>query len=251
MRKMFLVCILCAMYAMNAVVVAQSSESGLFNSLAVGVNAGTTGVGFDVATPMGRFFAVRAGVDFMPNIRFHTDVDIKVDVNLPGGNHTSVTTLDVETALKRVSGDVLLNIYPFPSSGFFLCGGAYFGGEEVVKISSHSSELAELLAQSNNLGFDIGDLSSIPVDRNGDLLGGLRVAKIRPYVGLGFGRAVPKKHLEFMVDLGAQIHGTPDIHSETGDLEMLIQEANDDITKGIKKMKVYPVLKFRLCGKLF
>lgn len=248
LKRLVVIGMLWALYALNATVVAQNSESGFFNSLAVGVNVGSTGVGFDVATPVGRFLAVRAGAEFMPNINFHTDVD--VDVVTSVSSATNVSSLEVEGALKRVSGDLLVNLYPIPSVGFFVCAGAYFGGEELIKVKGHSAELAEMIEQGSHAGIEIGDYS-IPVDQNGNVMGGLKVSKVRPYVGLGFGRAVPNSRLGFMVDLGVQIHGTPEVYSDSGDLRKLAQEADNDFTKVIDKLKVYPVLKFRLCGKIF
>nr|WP_224264789.1 hypothetical protein [Parabacteroides goldsteinii] len=49
---------------------------GFFNSLSVGVSAGTTGIGVDVATPVTPHFVIRGGVSFMPGIKISTDVDV-------------------------------------------------------------------------------------------------------------------------------------------------------------------------------
>ena len=46
--------------------VSAQKELGIFNSLSVGVSAGTTGIGVDVATPVTPHFAIRGGVSFMP-----------------------------------------------------------------------------------------------------------------------------------------------------------------------------------------
>ena len=51
-------------------------ELGIFNSLSVGVSAGTTGIGVDVATPVTPHFAIRGGVSFMPGIKINTDADV-------------------------------------------------------------------------------------------------------------------------------------------------------------------------------
>lgn len=103
-----------------------SSESpGIFNSLAVGVSASTTGIGIDVASPIGSYLAVRAGVSFMPNFTYSTDVDVDIEGSYEGNIPTSI---DVEGGMGRTAGEILLNVYPFKSSSFFVCGGAYFGG---------------------------------------------------------------------------------------------------------------------------
>ena len=91
----------------------------------------------------------------------------------------------------------------------------------------------------------------IPVDQNGNISGGLKVSSFRPYLGLGFGRAIPKKRIGFMFEMGVQFHNTPKVYTNNGDLSDLTAEADNDFTDIIDKLTVYPVLKFRLCGKIF
>lgn len=77
-----------------------SSESpGIFNSLAVGVSASTTGIGIDVASPIGSYLAVRAGVSFMPNFTYSTDVDVDIEGSYEGNIPTSI---DVEGGMGRM-----------------------------------------------------------------------------------------------------------------------------------------------------
>lgn len=56
-----------------------------------------------------------------------------------------------------------------------------------------------------------------------------------------------------MFELGVQFHGTPKVYSDTGDIDDLLKQTDedDDFTKIIDKLKVYPVLKFRICGRIF
>ena len=99
--------------AMMCSPVSAQKELGIFNSLSVGVSAGTTGIGIDVATPVTPHFAIRGGVSFMPGISFDTDVD--VDLKNPElGEQTS--SLDLTGNMKRASGELLVNYYPFLSS---------------------------------------------------------------------------------------------------------------------------------------
>ena len=79
----------------------------------------------------------------------------------------------------------------------------------------------------------------------------MKVAGFRPYVGLGFGRAVPKNRINLAFELGVQFHGTPEVYSDNGDLGNLINEADNEYTDIINKLTVYPVLKLRLSGRIF
>ena len=54
-----------------------------------------------------------------------------------------------------------------------------------------------------------------------------------------------------MLDAGVQLHGTPEVYSDFGQVDQLMAEVDNDFTDIINKLKVYPVIRFRICGKLF
>lgn len=226
--------------------VSAQKELGIFNSLSVGVSAGTTGIGIDVATPVTPHFAIRGGVSFMPGISFDADVD--VDLKDPKLEENS--SLNLTGNMKRASGELLVNYYPFLSSSFFVTAGAYFGGNKLLKVKGHSDKLAEYVNGGNQASIIIGD-QEIPVDKNGDVSGGFKVSGFRPYIGVGFGRAVPKKRIGVQFELGVQFHGSPKLYSSAGDLSGALADSDDDFTKIMDKLTVYPVMKVRFCGRLF
>lgn len=248
MKKLFLLSAIVGML-MTCNFVSAQKELGIFNSVAVGLDVGSTGIGFDVATPITPYVALRGGVSFMPGIKINTDVN--VDYTDPTGA-SATSSMDVEGNLKRVQGEFLVNCYPFKKFPFFVAAGAYFGGNKLVKINGHSDDLAQKIAEGAEAGIEIGDYT-IPVDEHGNVAGGLKVSGFRPYVGIGFGRAVPKKRFGVMVDLGVQIHGTPEVYTDYGNIGDLMTQVDPDdkFTKIIDKLKVYPVLKVRFCGRIF
>ena len=143
--------------ALSGVIVSDvmaQKELGVFNSLAVGVGVGTTGIGVNVATPITSHFDLRGGFSIMPNFSMSTDVDVDVEamegVSVP-------STIGMEGSIKRVSGELLVNYYPFKKGSFFLTAGAYFGGGTLLKINGHSDELKELVAEAGKAGVVIGD----------------------------------------------------------------------------------------------
>ena len=246
MKRVIFMCALIAMSVISSYVSAQK-ELGIFNSLSVGVSAGTTGIGVDVATPVTPHFAIRGGVSFMPGIKISTDVD--VELNDPDlGSYPSM--LDLKGSMSRASGELLVNYYPFLSSSFFVTAGAYFGGSKLVKITGHSDELKEYVNVGGKAGIVIGD-QTIPVDKDGNIAGGLKAAGFRPYLGVGFGRAVPKKRIGVQFELGVQFHGTPKVYTDAGILGSTSTDGDDSFTKNVDKLTVYPVMKLRLCGRLF
>lgn len=224
------------------------ADYGYFNSLGLGLSVSTVGVGLEVSTPIGNYLALRGGVSFMP--KFTVTDEVNADLKgIPQGYPQSAE-VELEGSTKRTTGELLLNLYPFRSNGFFVAAGASFGGDKFVQITGHSDELQQLIAAGGSAGLQIGDVS-IPVDQNGNVSGGLKVSAVRPYVGLGYGRAVPSKRINFMLDAGVQLHGTPEVYSDFGQVDQLMAEVDNDFTDIINKLKVYPVIRFRICGKLF
>ncbi|MCF2599650.1 hypothetical protein I6E10_13250 [Phocaeicola barnesiae] len=242
MKRFIFSCLLLLAGIGSSKLYAQEHNYGYFNSVAVGLNVGTTGIGFDVATPIGNYLALRAGVDFMPGFSMNGDVDVSGEAN----GTPYYGTLNAEGTLKRTSGNLLLNVYPFKSSSFFVAAGAYFGGSKLVQLTGHTNDLPD----GGDYGIEIGDYT-IPVDENGNVSGGLKVAGFRPYLGLGIGRLVPKNRINVAFEVGVQFHGTPKVYSDTGDLGKLVDEADNEYTDLINKLTVYPVLKLRLSGRIF
>ena len=224
------------------------ADYGYFNSLGLGLSVSTVGVGLEVSTPIGNYLALRGGVSFMP--KFTVTDEVNADLKGVPQGYPQSAEVELEGSTKRTTGELLLNLYPFRSNGFFVAAGASFGGDKFVQITGHSDELQQLIAAGGSAGLQIGDVS-IPVDQNGNVSGGLKVSAVRPYVGLGYGRAVPSKRINFMLDAGAQLHGTPEVYSDFGQVDQLMAEVDNDFTDIINKLKVYPVIRFRICGKLF
>ena len=92
------------------------STLGVFNHIGLGVGVGTNGISVEAATPITRFLALRAGVHFMPDFKFGTDVDAYY--NHPVTGESVSETIDVDCGLGRTQGSVILNVYPIPSSSF-------------------------------------------------------------------------------------------------------------------------------------
>ena len=226
-----------------AIVVAFSVQAqDIFNHLGAGITAGTNGIGVNVATPLTKWVTVRAGVDIMPSFKGGYDIN----VNVPTESSYYASKVNVDLSLSRIQGSLIFNINPFPSCGFFVAAGAYFGGNKVVKVKGHSDELAQY---GQAASVQISDYE-IPFDKNGDVSGGISVKNFRPYIGLGWGRAIPKKLIAFNFEIGAQIHGTPKVYTDFGEVRQY-GYADDDLSKVLNNLTVYPVISFRLSGKIF
>lgn len=247
-KTVFVAMVLATCAASAQTPVNKKADRNIFNHLGVGVNAATTGFGFELSTPVTNYVALRAGINFMPGFSFTTDVDGRYTADTEYGEQTTDFTMDLKGGLKRTQGDVIFNIYPFGShNAFYVAAGAYFGGKDILSLKGHSDELMNL--QADNPYVEIGDYQ-LPVDENGNVDGSLRVNSFRPYLGLGYGRAIPKKRVNFGVELGVQFMGHMKVYS--GDEVLQVKEYNDDDwQKWIDKLTVYPVLKFTISGRIF
>ena len=102
--------------------------------------------------------------------------------------------------------------------------------------------------------FDNGFFNIMP-DDEGHANAYITVKKVRPYLGIGFGRAVPSaSRLNCQIDLGVQLSGKPHVYNGVSHEELTAEGANGEDgghLKTISRMKCYPVLSIRLSGRLF
>ncbi len=232
-----------------AVAGTESASAQFFNHLGAGVGVGTNGISIEAATPVfSPWINLRAGVDIMPGITFNADADYEV----PANGQTYDGTVDLKGDLGRTQGHIIFDVNPIPMArSFHVSFGAYFAGDKLLKISGHSDELAQYAAMTGQQGnVVIGDYS-IPTDGNGNIKGGLKVKGFRPYIGIGFGNALPGHLLNFAFDLGVQFEGEPEIYSDHGKVSNALHEDDNTYNKIRKALKVYPVLNLRLNFKAF
>lgn len=244
----------------------------IFNHLGLGVGVGTPGISIEAGTTLTPWVQLRAGVDIMPKIKVNTDLDLKEydvekymeEYDIPGR-----TNIDVQGKLTNTTGHVLFDVFPATHlSSFHITVGAYFGGSKIVSayntsqqdilrdiylFNSRMGEYSDIPASAGRIGAELGDYFIEP-DSKGELNASVRVNSFRPYVGLGFGRIVPKKRINCLFDLGVQFWGSPKVWNDTQDMELTAAGAkgkDGGVIRTISKISVYPVLSIKLVGRLF
>ena len=257
--------------------VSAQEDNNIFTHFGASVGVGTTGVTIDLATNITDYVGLRVGADIMPKIKYDTDIKIngvadrqKEYDNIRTANPqlglpavTFPQKVDIQGKLNNTTGHVLFDLYPGKEIDWHLTLGAYFGPSNVVDIYTTKPEQLQGVYVYNNapqraaanfpkIGAQLGDFFLEP-DATGYIDAYVETASFRPYVGIGWGRAVPKNHtLGFSVDLGAQLWGTPKVYCQGKELKAEDVEGNDGgIMKTLTKIKVYPALTFRLTGKIF
>lgn len=248
MKKNFL--FFAALMMLVSTAVPFKSSAQFFNHLGAGVGVGTNGVSIELSTPVfSPWINLRAGADIMPGIKFNADADYTI--SYPEGREVD-GTVDLQGNMGRTQGHVIFDINPIPGArAFHVSIGAYFAGSKILKIKGYSKELADYSMQTGQSGnVIIGDYS-VPTDGKGNIRGGLKVKGFRPYVGIGWGNALPGRRVNFAIDLGVQFQNEPDIYTKYGTVTSSISEDDNTFNKFRKYLKVYPVLAFRLNFKAF
>lgn len=206
---------------------------------------------------------------------------------LPSGNLPN--EFDIEGKLNNTTFHFLLDAYPFGNaSSFHVTVGAYFGPSKVINVynkedgfltpinqwnnaiigayANPTSLLYTQVVQPNNLqmiGAELGDyfITPNPAD-NGNVEASIKVGGFRPYVGIGFGRAVPKNRIGVQFDLGCQFWGSPEVVAPTYDKntkqytsDTTLEESSaggdaGGVIKTISKISVYPTMTLRIVGRI-
>lgn len=136
--------------------------------LDVGINAGSTGIGFDLSARIGNYLGVRTGGTFMPHFNYVTDFGIEVgeDPEKSEERFNSLSAKLEEMTGFRVNNTIdmrgtptfnnfklLVDIYPFQKKNFHVTAGFYAGGSRVAKAVNTTEDMPSLMAASiyNNM----------------------------------------------------------------------------------------------------
>lgn len=139
------------------------NESGVLNHLDLSLNAGTTGLGLEVSSPITEWARVRVGVDWMPRFDVPLYFDIQSytdDGKINSSNFSkaqelmeSLTGFEVdETVVMNGTPTMtqfkfLIDVYPFRSNRHWhFTAGFYAGSRQIAKACNTIEEMPSLLA---------------------------------------------------------------------------------------------------------
>lgn len=264
MKKLMMVAVI-LLTCVGSVMAQSDYKRGIFNHVGLNVGAGTEGISVGVAAPVTNFLEVEAGVNIMPSFKLSGDLD--VDINMPQESdiqYPTSGTIHAEGSFDRTTFNVKANLYPFGGgSKFFIAAGLSIGGEKIAEVTGSCDELRKF--SENNLhtpelkdqfrkaiSANLGGYN-LELDENYNLQGDIRCKNVRPYLGLGFGRLVPKNRIGCRFELGCQFMGKLKVYQNGNEIDInkaLEDAGEDDLSKFVKDLKVYPVLKFSLTGRI-
>lgn len=250
---MKLILLLCSFVLGVLPMSAEEKSKEIFNHLGVNVGVGTEGISMGVATTLTPYVELGLGLNVMPGININEDIDVGT---ISYGSYTlPVNQIDTRFGIGRTTVDFKANCYPFGRrSSFFVAAGFSFGGKKLVKATGHSDQLEQYIAQNPSLKGDLVaeiDKYRFVIDEHGSVNGAIEVSGFRPYLGLGFGRLVPKHRVGCRFEMGCHFHGSPKLTQDGKDVMTGSGDDHDDFfSKVVKNVTVYPVLKFSLTGRI-
>ncbi len=285
MKKLLLVCALATLGLSQSYAQLDEDDFGFFDHVSAGISLGTDGIGIEVAAPLTYNFAVRAGYSLMPKFKYSKGLDLGLSdqdkADMARGTYKGAflsPEVDLEGKLNMGDFKLLIDWYPFRSSSFHATAGFYIGRGTVVEVTNKRP----FIKDGYDAGIELGDASStvnygmsrytLKPDENGNLKVEAKVNGFKPYLGIGFGRAVPKGSVGVQFDLGVQFWGKPEVHGNmeyiepsTGQVVTRYEKINKnriisqnkdyqdlkDAIKTIEKIGVYPVLNIRINGRIF
>ena len=214
MKKQYFIATLILITSFSTNLFSQNESGGLFENFGVAVKAGLYGGGLDISTSLHPNIKVRVGFNYMAY-----DLPSGLTRNVEGLDTGNKITVKAEKAGFRFSNaNLLLDFFPMPSGIFHLTTGLYFGQSEI-----HASGTAPER-------FAVDDYEITP--KNGEFDAKVKLGgSVKPYVGFGLGRTIPKNHVGFKFELGVVYQGNFKIESDNVDTSGLQSGAQSEIDK--------------------
>ena len=268
--------ILISAFAVLASASAQAQSSTGFG-ISAGVTAGIMeGAGLSFGLGITDNIRIRAGYSMFPNSLIK-----EYPLELPewGSNPKTSTAI---TGNVSSSSNLLLDFHPGAGS-FRLTAGLFFGSGDFITVyntkplpdSYHNAGISYYLDGNRN-NDDVWNFYRIQTDDDGILKGVIKTGAVRPYLGIGFGSAVPSGRVGAAFDLGVEYTGGLDLRTDAknikseveslqmttaGVLETVKMIRGSDSTRSydkyldyideIRGIPVLPVMRFSIFVKLF
>lgn len=249
------------------------AEDGLLNHLSVGLTTGLTGAGIDVAMPVHKIVTVRAGFTGwnVGDIKFKaintaTEITEMQMVEADAVKRSQMTD-KVELAAEPNFWNFFLlgEVHPFQNQPFYFSAGLFVGSQNFIHFRNTNEGALEFLYYANQLvedynqvfrtnyppiGLKFGDYV-FTADEHGNIDVRMKTNAVKPYIGIGFGQHLAKKHrVSLAVDAGLLFWGTPKFVLNN-DTEIKSSGKNSGITGALSWLKAWPNLQIRVAYKIF
>lgn len=135
-------------------------ENNVFQHLDVSLTCGSTGIGFDLASPIGDYLQLRAGYAFMPhfhhNMTFGVQIDKATDdatFNRMADMMESLTGYRVDKYVVMVgeptfsNAKLLVDVFPFKNNRHWhFTAGVYWGSSQIAEAYNRTEDMHSLMS---------------------------------------------------------------------------------------------------------
>ena len=230
-------------------------EASPFKHVSVATGITTLGFNLEVATPLSAHFFIKGGFNTYSystqTHRFNLD-DPYGALQKAFGQHVAY---EMKAKMNNVHGSLVLDYYPFKGGILYISGGFYFGKTKLTSngiIVNRDGTPAQLQPPYDwpELEFN-GQKIDIT---NGRLDATLTLGNtLKPYIGLGLGRAIPKRRFGLKFELGLLYAGEYSLKQNGVEVSSTLNRANnfEEVDTYINWFKYYPMVKFQLQYRLF
>lgn len=239
-------------------VLGYAQEKKFLSQLNIAVGISTMGIGVEFATPINDYFNLRVGYS---GLSLSTDTNISVSdkeiYNLLSYN----PDYKFEVKYRMNHGNALVDFTPV-KRGFFHFTAGFFIGETGLSGSGLLINPTTKAPAVNDLpsGASWPNLSleryNIAIGERGDVSADLTFGNtVKPYLGIGLGRAVTNNRIGFKFELGLLYQGAYKLSQNGKKVELNLSGESDntfkDVNSLIKILEWWPMLNFQLSYRIF
>jgi len=192
---------------------------------ALGVRAGTPGIGWDFTVGLNDRFHARTGASYFTYGR--TDGVDADDVDLA-----------IEWDARLFSVSALVDFYPWPRRGLRLSGGVLYNGN-----------LGDVQVEATE-AYTIGSRTFTP-EELGRLEGELSFSTLAPYLGVGFGNVLSmSRRVGVAVDVGVLYHRRPVVELDGDGMIQPTAEQSPQVEDNLESFRFFPVVSLGIALRL-
>lgn len=226
-----------------------------FSHLNVSVGVSTLGINIEAATPLTQNLKLRGGLNFFNFNSSQYDIDIDDENGSLYEAFGIEPTYEMKAKLNTFHAHALVDYYPFKKGIFHLTAGFYIGNTKIKSngfLTNGEGTPVTILPGYDwpTLEFDGYELDITNGELNAELtLGNV----IKPYFGIGLGRAVSKRKFGVKFELGVLYQGDYTLKQNnkkvgtTSDLTASIEDAD----KYTKWLSWWPMVNLQLNYRIF
>lgn len=230
-------------------------EGGPLSHLNVALRASTMGLGLEAATPLNSYLKLRAGINFMGFKSSAFDISLDDPDNMLSNAFGELPDYKMKGELNFTNGHILVDFHPVKKGIFHITAGAFIGKNQLKAKGFLAGADGNPVQLKEGMDWPSIDFDGHKLELNdANLDATLQLGNvIKPYFGLGLGRAISKSRVSFKFELGMIYQGDYSLKQNGKKLDVIesASENFEDIDTYTKWLKWWPMLNFQLTYRIF